>query len=73
MIEKDEDFFEGVAVQDPEVVATLLEGFARSWAGTTPDEFDAQVRGWVKTARQPELDAPYVELVYQQMLELLDF
>lgn len=37
IIEKDEAFFEGVATQDPKVVATLLEGFARSWAGTTPE------------------------------------
>ena len=29
IIEKDESFFEGVATQDPEIVATLLGGFAR--------------------------------------------
>jgi phosphoserine phosphatase len=73
LIEKDEAFFEGVVTQEPSVVATLLQAFARSWAGTTPEEFDAQVHEWVKTARQPKLGVPYVELVYQPMLELFDY
>ncbi len=38
LIEKDEAFFERVATQDPETVAALLDGFTRSWAGTTPEE-----------------------------------
>jgi len=73
LIEQDQAFFEGVATQDPQVVATLGEGFARSWAGTTPGEFDAQVREWTKAVRQPKLGVPYVELVYRPMLELFDF
>jgi phosphoserine phosphatase len=72
LIEKDQAFFEGVATQDPKVVATLLDAFARSWAGTTPEEFDAQVREWTRTVKQPKLGRPYVELVYQPMLELFD-
>ena len=73
VLERDEAFFEGVATQDPELVATLLQAFARSWAGTTPEEFDAQVQQWVRTATQPQLGVPYVELVYQPMLELFDY
>jgi phosphoserine phosphatase len=70
MIEKDPVFFGGVATQDPDVVATLKKGFARSWAGTSPEEFDAQVREWCQTVKQPKLDKPYVQLVYKPMLEL---
>jgi phosphoserine phosphatase len=70
LVEKDEAFFEGAATQDPQVVSTLLEGFARSWSGTTPDDFDAQVREWLRTARQPKLGLHYDELVYKPMLEL---
>ena len=55
IIEKDPAFFEGLATQDPEVVGTLLKAFARSWAGTTPEEFEAQVREWLKTVKQPKL------------------
>ena len=47
--------------------------FTRSWAGTTPEEFDAEVRELLRTVKQPELDLPYVELVYKPMLELLDY
>ena len=72
IIEKDMAFLGRVAVQDPEVVAALLKAFARSWAGTTPDEFDAQVRKWLQAARQPKLGVPYIDLLYQPMLELLE-
>jgi phosphoglycolate phosphatase-like HAD superfamily hydrolase len=72
LLEKDMAFLEGVATQDPEVVGTLLKAFSRTWAGTTPEEFDAQVRDWLETVKQPKLGVPYVELVYKPMLELLD-
>ena len=72
IIEKDAAFFRGVATQDPGVVATLEQGFARSWAGTTPEEFEAQVREWCETVKQPKLGRLYVQLVYKPMLELLD-
>jgi phosphoserine phosphatase len=72
LLEKDMAFLEGIATQEPEVVASLLEAFGRTWAGTTPEEFDDQVREWLATVRQPTLGVPYVELVYQPMLELLD-
>lgn len=73
IIEKDMAFFQGVATQDPDVVGTLLAAFARTWKGTTPDEFGAQVREWLRTVKQPKLGVPYVDLVYTPMLELLDY
>jgi len=72
IIEKDPVFFAGVANQDPPVIEALLAAFARSWAGTTPAEFDAQVRDWLVTVKQPELDVLYKDLVYLPMLELFD-
>ena len=73
IIARDPVFFEAVANQDPEVVETLLAAFARSWAGTTPEEFDAQVREWLESVKQPKLGVRYIELVYRPMLELLDY
>jgi phosphoglycolate phosphatase-like HAD superfamily hydrolase len=73
IVEKDPAFFAALAIQDPLAVEPLLTAFARSWAGTAPEEFDAQVREWLKTVKQPKLDVLYVELVYQPMLELLAF
>ncbi|MEV6195593.1 HAD family hydrolase [Streptomyces sp. NPDC051920] len=72
LVQRNQAFFEGLATQEPETVATLLEAFARSWAGTTPEEFDAQVREWTRTVRDPRFGVPYVELVYRPMLELFD-
>ena len=72
IIEKDPAFFAGVATQDPPVVESLLKAFARSWAGTTPAEFDAQVNDWLVTVEQPKLGVLYKDLVYKPMLELFD-
>ncbi|MFI0960879.1 HAD family hydrolase [Streptomyces sp. NPDC021080] len=72
LVQRDQSFFEGLATQEPDAVATLLEAFGRSWAGTTPEEFDAQVREWTRTVRDPRFGVPYVELVYRPMLELFD-
>ncbi|MEV8094527.1 HAD family hydrolase [Kitasatospora sp. NPDC085879] len=72
LVQRDQGFFEGLATQEPEAVSTLLEAFARSWAGTTPEEFDARVREWTRTVRDPRFGVPYVELVYRPMLELFD-
>ena len=72
IIEKDPAFFVGLATQDPEVVGTLLQAFARSWAGSTPENFEAQVRVWLTTVKQPKLGRLYIDLVYKPMLELLD-
>lgn len=41
--------------------------------GTTSDEFNSIVKHWIETARHPTLDRPYTDLVYQPMLELLDY
>jgi len=72
VITRDSTFFAGVANQDPEAVGALMTAFARSWHGTTPAEFDAQVRAWLQTAKQPKLGVPYIELIYKPMLELLE-
>jgi len=72
LIEKDPAFVQGVATQDPQTIEALLKAFARSWAGTTPGEFEAQVRDWLTTVKQPKLGVLYKDLVYKPMLELFD-
>ena len=75
---KDKQPFKGVLEGDLEAVAAtgeqgLLELVMASHAGMTTTEFEEIVRDWLLTARHPELDRPYTELVYQPMLELLDY
>jgi len=67
IFERDQAFFEGVATQEPAVITSLLEAFGRSWAGTTPAEFEAQVREWMAVARQPQHGVSYLDLVYRPM------
>ncbi len=51
----------------------LLEMAMATHAGMTTEAFEAVVRDWIKTARHPKTDRPYTEMVYQPMLELLDY
>ncbi|MEM7756402.1 MAG: HAD family hydrolase [Planctomycetota bacterium] len=46
---------------------------AASHAGMTTEEFDAVVRDWFETARHPTTGHSYTEMVYQPMLEVLDY
>jgi phosphoserine phosphatase len=72
LIEKDPAFLQALATQDPQAIEALLQAFARSWEGTTPEEFDSQVRAWLASAKQPKLGVSYLELVYQPMRELFE-
>jgi haloacid dehalogenase-like hydrolase len=49
------------------------ELLAATHAGMTTDEFEAQVRAWITTARAPRFKRPYTDLAYQPMLELLRY
>lgn len=51
----------------------LGEIMAVTHAGMTTDEFADSVREWMETARHPKFDRPYNELIYQPMVELLDY
>ncbi|MGE5181793.1 MAG: HAD family hydrolase [Acidobacteriota bacterium] len=53
-----------------QAVAKLL---VATHAGMTTTEFEAQVREWIATARNPRFKRPYTELAYQPMLEVLRF
>jgi len=51
----------------------LLEMVMATHAGTTTEEFGQVVKDWLATARHPVTKRPYTEMVYQPMLELLDY
>jgi len=51
----------------------LLTLVMATHAGMTPEEFRKVVDEWLSTARHPKFKRPYTELVYQPMLELLDY
>jgi hypothetical protein len=51
----------------------VMELVMTSHAGMSTDEFEEIVEYWIATARHPRFDKPYNELVYQPMLELLEY
>lgn len=51
----------------------LMDLVMKSHAGMTEDQFTAEVRTWLQTAKHPETGKAYTEMVYQPMLELLDY
>jgi hypothetical protein len=51
----------------------LLQLLADTHTGMTTDEFSKIVSDWTATAQHPRFKRPYIELVYQPMLELLAY
>ena len=51
----------------------LLQLVMATHAGNTTEEFEADVQAWIKTAMHPTKNVTYDQLVYQPMLELLDY
>jgi phosphoglycolate phosphatase-like HAD superfamily hydrolase len=51
----------------------LLEMAMATHAGTTTEEFERIVTGWITTAKHPKTGRLYTEMVYQPMLELLAY
>lgn len=51
----------------------LLEIVMATHAGNTIEEFEADVKDWIATAKHPTKNVSYDKLVYQPMLELLQY
>lgn len=75
---KDRQPFKTVLSGDLEAIEKLPmkdleEILAYTLSGMTVDEFQSDVKKWLATARHPRLKRPYTELVYQPMLEVLNY
>jgi hypothetical protein len=51
----------------------LMKLLMATHSGMTSAEFAALAHDWIGTARHPRFERPYTELVYQPMLELLEY
>ena len=51
----------------------IVKLLAATHAGMTNTQFEATVKDWVATARHPRFDRPYTDLVFEPMLEVLDY
>jgi phosphoglycolate phosphatase-like HAD superfamily hydrolase len=53
--------------------AAILKIVMASHAGMTTEAFEGIVRDWLASARHPKTGRPYNEMIYQPMVELLDY
>lgn len=75
---KEQEPFAAVLREDMKAVVAsgekgMLQILAATHAGMTTEEFDKIVKEWLGTALHPRYKKPYTEVVYQPMLELLDY
>jgi phosphoglycolate phosphatase-like HAD superfamily hydrolase len=75
---KDREPFKTVLSGDHEAIAKLsmrdlFEIVLATQSGMTVEEFRADVKKWLATAKHPRWKRPYTELVYQPMLEVLSY
>jgi phosphoglycolate phosphatase-like HAD superfamily hydrolase len=72
IITQDPVFMQAFAQQVPEAVIAFLKGVGKAWEGTTPEEYEAEVRAFLAASMHPRYGCPWTDLVYQPMLELFD-
>ena len=75
---KDVEPFKTVLSGNREAIAKLSmkqleEILAATLTGMTVDEFNAEARAWIGTAKHPRWDRLYTELTYQPMQEVLHY
>jgi len=75
---KDNPLFKAVLDDDLKTVLYfgehgLLQLVMTTHAGMTTEEFAQIVKEWINTAKHPKTNKLYKEMVYQPMLELLDY
>ena len=51
----------------------IIELVMATHAGMTTQQFEQIVKDWIAAARHPRLKRPYTDLVYQPMLEMLEY
>ncbi len=75
---QDDPIMAAALQEDIEALASFgLPGIAKIVAAThtgmTTEELASHVRAWIETARHPDLDRRYVDLIYQPQLQLIQF
>ena len=70
--------FKGILEGDTKAVAAsgehgVTELMAVTHAWMTAEAFEEIVSDWISTARHPRFDRPYDSLIYQPMVELMDY
>ncbi|MGD9653041.1 MAG: HAD family hydrolase [Candidatus Dadabacteria bacterium] len=75
---KEQDPYKSVIAGDKEAMAKFSESdleelLAATHAGMSTEDFQEIVKKWISTARDPRWKKPYTELVYQPMIEVMNY
>jgi phosphoserine phosphatase len=75
---KQREPFKAVLTNDRAAIAKFSESdweviLAATHAGMSTEKFQELVKQWLATARDPRFHRPYTELVYQPMLEVMNY
>jgi hypothetical protein len=69
--------FKAVLENDHKALAARLDGmmkiFGATHTGMTTEAFDDYAKTWLSQARHPKTGKPYTEMIFQPMLEMLDY
>ncbi|UKA03134.1 HAD family hydrolase [Photobacterium damselae] len=53
--------------------SALLPILAQSQSGVTPSQYSSEVLSWLKTHKSSRFNRPYTSLVYQPMIQVIDY
>jgi len=75
---KDEEPFKSVIAGDREAMTKFGESdweiiIAATHTGMSTEDFEKIVKQWISNAKDPRWHRPYTELVYQPMIEVMDY
>jgi phosphoserine phosphatase len=75
---KQKEPFKSVLAQDHAAMAKFTEGdwmqiLAATHAGMSTEAFQGLVKDWLATAKAPRFDRPFTDLIYQPMLEVMQY
>ncbi len=75
---KQKEPFKSVLAQDHAAMAKFTEGdwmqiVAATHAGMSTEAFQGLVKDWLATAKAPRFDRPFTDLIYQPMLEVMQY
>lgn len=72
IISRDPAFLQALGQQVPEAVVAFLEAVGSAWEGTTPEAYETEAQAYMAALIHPRYDRPWIQLIYQPMLELFD-
>jgi len=67
LLNDDEKTLRNLSIKDQ------LKLIAAAYENKTVTEFEESVKDWLENGRHPELDIPFTDLIFQPMLELMDY